>query len=188
MRSMWQSTGPPMKASCQQSPTKHVLPGVVPTHVADGPWQVRSSALKGAKEKGSGVMGGKSDELVYPHKGSPAWHQPTETVSEFLKRCPPDRTIMEESCIPWYWVDNPHRSAQPKEQPADELFMYRGFTMLEDYQETRDDLEKKNPGMSKGAITRKLQKDREKLKQQIAELARETHLVSGKVITVQSRA
>ncbi|KAF4540921.1 uncharacterized protein LTHEOB_863 [Lasiodiplodia theobromae] len=138
------------------------------------------STLKGTEEDGSATASGESGELAYPNEGDPLWYQPSETVSEFLKRCPPDTTVLEESGIPWFWVDNPYQSAHSKQDPDYQALMESGSRLLEDYRKKREDLEKKNPSMRKGAITSKLIKDRQKLKQQIAELARETHVVCGK--------
>lgn len=145
------------------------------------------STLKGTEEDGSATVSGESGELAYPHEGDPLWYQPSETVSEFLKRCPPDTTVLEESGIDWFWVDNPHQSAHPKHDPDIQALIDSGSRLLEDYRKKREDLEKKNPSMRKGAITSKLIKDREKLKQQIAGLARETHVVCGKVTTIQPK-
>ncbi|KAL0254878.1 hypothetical protein SLS55_009402 [Diplodia seriata] len=139
------------------------------------------STLKGNRQDGE------SKELAYPYEGGPLWYQPSETVSEFLKRCPPDSTVMEETGIHWFWVDNPYKSAQSKEDPNYEAFEDTGYSLLEDYRKKREELEKKYPDMRQGTITGKLFKDRENLKQQIAKLARETHVVCGKVIITQSR-
>ncbi|GME36232.1 uncharacterized protein LTHEOB_863 [Neofusicoccum parvum] len=89
---------------------------------------------------------------------------------------------MEESGIDWFWIDNPNTSAQSERDPDIQTFTDTGDDLLDDYRRKRAELEKQNPGMRKGVITGKLTKDREKLKQQIAELARETHVVCGKVV------
>ncbi|OJD37173.1 uncharacterized protein BKCO1_8000188 [Diplodia corticola] len=133
-----------------------------------------SSTLNGAKQSGE------TDEIAYPNDGEPKWYQSSETVSEFLKRCPPDTTVFEETGIEWFWVDNPHKPAQSKDKPNSDAFEEAGKGLLETYRKKREGIEKSNPGLRKGAVTSRLLKDRIKLKQQIAELARETHVVCGK--------
>ncbi|EKG17817.1 hypothetical protein MPH_04949 [Macrophomina phaseolina MS6] len=108
------------------------------------------------------------------------WYQPSETVSEFLKRCPPNTTIREESGIDWFLVHNPRKSAHAQEQPDIHAFMDAGDTLLDDYRMKREQLEKNNPGMTKSVITRNLTNDRTKLRHQIAELARKMKVVTGK--------
>ncbi|KAF2147369.1 uncharacterized protein K452DRAFT_293806 [Aplosporella prunicola CBS 121167] len=119
-------------------------------------------------------------KLNLTHEGDPRWYQPTETVSEFLKRCPPLKTICEDTGIDWFWVGNPHASSY-NQQPADvDTFIERGYGLLEAYQSKRAELESANPSSAKGTITRKLGPEREKLKQRIADLARAKHVVCGK--------
>lgn len=149
-------------------------------------WSIHSSLVSTiahqarATKKSDAAASTAPDELVYPHEGNHLWYQPSETVSEFLKRCPPHNTVMEKSGIDWFWIDNPHKSAHAKEGPDVSAFVDAGDSLLDDYRKKRGNLEDNNPGMNKGAITKKLVSDRTKLKNQIAELACEMNIVTGK--------
>lgn len=145
-----------------------------------------SSTLNGAKGKSAVGDSAASKELVYPNEGNELFYQPSETVSEFLKRCPPHTTTKEETGIHWFWVDNPHKSAHNGLKSAVQMFTDAGDNLLEDYRKAREELEKKHPGMNKGSITKKLNNNRDTLKQQIAKLARETNVVDGKVSSPQA--
>lgn len=165
--------------------TKHVSPRVhlqpsIARRMMQPPLSRESSSTRTKVTKSGTSQWGQL--LIDLCKGNDLWYQSTETVSEFLKRCPPHTTVMEESGIDWFWIDNPNTSAQSERDPDIQTFTDTGDDLLDDYRRKRAELEKQNLGMRKGVITGKLTKDREKLKQQIAELARETHVVCGKVV------
>ncbi|KAF2088475.1 DUF1917-domain-containing protein [Saccharata proteae CBS 121410] len=136
------------------------------------------SISKGKAKRGM-TSPGQVPPFRQPGEGHPLWYQATETLPEFFKGCPPAETIREESNIDWFWIGNPHEASK-EEDPDIDALIEKGEALLSKHLSKRKKLEEANPSMAQGSITRKLGSDRDVLKQAIADLARETHVVSGK--------
>ncbi|KAK8236824.1 hypothetical protein HDK77DRAFT_300251 [Phyllosticta capitalensis] len=118
------------------------------------------------------------EERITPNL--PNWYQPTETVDEFLKRMSPLDTVLEHTGFSWLWVQSPKSSAYNKEQPDIDAFCAQGGELLESYLKKKAEIERDNPSIAKGSVTRKLTKDRIKLKEDIERLMVQEHVTGGK--------
>lgn len=109
-----------------------------------------------------------------------AW-QLNEPVDDFLQRLPPLTTNL--SIGPWIWVANPYPEGRDRSGCAhvqDEL-VPRGMNLLQQSLQERYNIRAKNSQNTKGTIAHLLNLEGESLKKQLAKLAEETNVVSGKV-------
>jgi hypothetical protein len=118
-------------------------------------------------------------ELFNPLEGqSDAW-QLGESVDDFIKRLPPFTTSLY-TC-PWIWAHNPHHNPRDKSpSPRVEDFTSRGMRLLEQSLKMRN-LQQENFRGSKAVMNKCLSEESKALKERIANLAKETHVLSGKV-------
>ncbi|MCJ1475207.1 hypothetical protein MMC13_003867 [Lambiella insularis] len=116
--------------------------------------------------------------LYSPHEGSPSGRQLDEPLSHFLTRLPP-LTTHESFIGPWIWVSNPDSTFRPTDQNIAGM-MARGERILSDFEDQRDKLEKMLAGKARGAISRKINPIREKVRTALLESARKNGCTTGK--------
>ena len=85
---------------------------------------------------------------------------------------------------PWIWIANPHRGAHigGRAEVGDyNSLIDSGKVLLRAFKKKKGAIESENAGRTKGAITRRLVDAKERLKNDLASLAKETKVISGKV-------
>lgn len=112
-----------------------------------------------------------------PYEGDKMAKQLNETLEEFLGRLEPLTTTIESG--PWIWVANPRTSNRHlyRNQPR---FMDEGSGFLDVYMDRKRKLEKQNPELAPGTITRRLKPEREWLEESLFELAKKCSVTNGK--------
>ncbi|KIW05765.1 uncharacterized protein PV09_03621 [Verruconis gallopava] len=106
-----------------------------------------------------------------------AW-QLHETVDDFVTRLP---VLGSTRVGPWIWVANPYaerEASEPEHRHA--LFMQRAPRLLSAYLDEKQHLFNANPAAAPATITRRLKPARDKLKDDILTMAKETGMTSGK--------
>ncbi|KAH0366973.1 DUF1917-domain-containing protein, partial [Aureobasidium melanogenum] len=108
-----------------------------------------------------------------------------ETVEEFLKRLPPRTTITSD----WIWVTCPILKGKgkavesrhaPELEQSPEQMMSRARALLSQFAAEKERLVSANPNSTQSTITRKLGPLRERLKEDILDLAVACGVTSGK--------
>jgi hypothetical protein len=119
-------------------------------------------------------------ELCNPLEGRPDAWQLGESVDEFIKRLPPFTTSIY--IYPWIWAHNPHRNPRDKSpSPRVEDFTSRGMWLLKQSLQMRRDIQQEGFRGPKAVMNKHLSEESKALQQRIADLANETHVLSGKV-------
>lgn len=119
-------------------------------------------------------------------EGHPTARQLSETVDEFLKRLPPKTTFTGD----WIWITDPvvkgkgkkaevARASESEETPDG---MRQCNALLEQYSDEQDRIKTANLNCAQSTITRKLGPLREKLKEEILDLAVASRVTNGKVL------
>ena len=122
-------------------------------------------------------------ELFNPLEGQPDAWQLGESVDDFIKRLPPFTTSIY-TC-PWIWAHNPHRNSCDKSpSPRVEDFTSRGMRLLEQSLQMRRDIQQEGFRGPKSVMNKHLSEESKVLQQRIADLAKETHVLSGKVCSL----
>jgi hypothetical protein len=122
-------------------------------------------------------------ELFNPLQGRPDAWQLSESVDDFIRRLPPFTTSI--FTCPWIWAENPHRNPRDKSPcPCVDDFTIRGMELLEQSLQTRRDIQKKGSGGPRGVVTKQLHQESKALQQRITDLAKVTHVLSGKVSSI----
>lgn len=120
---------------------------------------------------------GPSTHLYNHLKGYKNAKQLDESVSEFMKRAPPLDSLW--STDGWLWVANPH--ASPRSVQAEvEIFTGIGSQYLSDYLNHRQEVQAREPGKPAGTITRMLKPERDKLRDNLKQLAVTHGVTHGK--------
>jgi hypothetical protein len=104
-----------------------------------------------------------------------------ETSSEFLRRVPPLTSHTDDG---WIWVANPYAPRDKKPEDRNGEYITRMRKLLDDYIEKKTKLAKTNPNLAPSTITRRLLQDRDRLKEEIYEGAKEANMTCGKVVTL----
>ena len=119
-------------------------------------------------------------ELFNPLQGrSDAW-QLGESVDNFIRRLPPFTTSI--FTCPWIWAENPHRNPRDKSPcPRVDDFTTCGAALLEQSLNTRRDIQKAGAVQPRGMVNRQLNQESKVLQERITSLAKETHVLTGKV-------
>jgi hypothetical protein len=118
-------------------------------------------------------------ELFNPLEGRPDAWQLGEPVDDFIRRLPPVTTSIYQ--CPWIWAENPHRNPRDKSpSPRVDDFISRGTRLLENSLQIRRDLRQEGFRGHKGVMNKQLNQESKALQQRIADLAKETHVLSGK--------
>jgi len=119
-------------------------------------------------------------EFFNPLDGRPDAWQLGEPVDEFIKRLPPATT--STSTCPWIWAVNPHRNPRDKlPSPREDDFTTRGKQLLDQSLETRRKIQEDGVQGPRAMVTKQLSQESKALEGRITSLARETHVLSGKV-------
>jgi hypothetical protein len=106
--------------------------------------------------------------------------KPSSPVEEFIKRLPPFTTSAH--AFPWIWAENPYRNPRNKTAtPRVDYFTDHGLQLLEQSLKKRADIEAEIARKPRCMVTRMLNQESKALQQRIANLASETHVLSGKV-------
>jgi hypothetical protein len=134
------------------------------------------------RAKPAGVVGTEEElpdrEPFNPMEGEEAARQLVESASEFLNRVP---TTGSEHLGPWLWVANPYAERDQMPEARDPEFMQRLNRLLVEYLAKKNCIAESDPDMAAAMVTRKLKPDRDYLKEQILEKAKDNRLTSGKV-------
>ena len=115
--------------------------------------------------------------LYNPYEGSKEGRQLAESVDDFLQRLPPLTTPL--ATTPWIFVANPYASHRPTDGDL-AGFRQGAGGLLENFSETKNDIETSMAGKAKSSITRKLTPLRKKLEEALMGLAKEKHYTTGK--------
>lgn len=126
------------------------------------------------------------DQTLYNRlEGIPTARQLDETVDEFLKRLPPRTTFTGD----WIWVTCPilkgkGKAAESRHAPelevSPEQMMNRARALLSQFAAEKERLVSANPNSIQSTITRKLGPLRERLKEDILDLAVVSGVTNGK--------
>lgn len=102
-----------------------------------------------------------------------------ESIDDFINRLPPSTTSISD-VGPWIWVANPHRSGRDKsKQPrVQEKLIPLGKDLLQEAQLRR----RKIRATGGAAVNRSLMQESKDLKQRLADLAKSSNVLSGKVL------
>lgn len=120
-------------------------------------------------------------ELFNPLQGRPDAWQLGESVDEFVRRLPPVTTSV--FTCPWIWAENPHRNPRDKSScPRVGDFTTHGMKLLEQSLDNRREIQKASASQPKGMMTRQLNQESKSLQERIAILAKDTNVISGKVV------
>jgi hypothetical protein len=122
------------------------------------------------------------EELKNPYEGDPAARQLNESVDEFLKRMP----VLNHPFVgPWLWIANFFSRGQTFDENHNSSnvpgFIKKGQILLQEYLDKRSQLEREFPNLAAGSITRRLGPDREKLKDNLLQVAKSCEILAGKV-------
>ncbi|KAI4671848.1 uncharacterized protein J4E78_000345 [Alternaria triticimaculans] len=121
-------------------------------------------------------------ELFNPLEGQDDAWQLGEPVDDFVRRLPPYTTSI--STCPWIWAANPYRNPRDKSpSPRVQDFTSRGTELLQQSLQTRRDIQKEGAKGPRGMVTKQLLEESKALQERISDLAKDTHVLSGKVAT-----
>lgn len=119
-------------------------------------------------------------ELFNPMDGEPFCWQMGETADAFVRRVPPRST--SASTCEWIWAANPNRNPHDKsEAPRVAAFKDRGFKLLADSLQKRDEIQEQGRLGPRNTVTRAWNQEAKALQQSLTKLAVETGVLSGKV-------
>jgi elongation factor P--beta-lysine ligase len=135
---------------------------------------------------GSDTEPDNEDDVHNPYENVASARQVHESVESFLKRMDPITIGPSLENTTWIWIadfkqSSPYRIDSEEDVPQHAEFMKRGKALLHAFRETRDEFEQRYQGSSEAFVGRKLKPQREKLKQNILNLAKECGITSGKV-------
>lgn len=117
-------------------------------------------------------------EPFNPREGEIDSKQLGETVDEFISRLP---VIGSSQVGPWLWASNPYAERGAEPETKDYSFLQRAKRLMQEYLELKATIAASEPGIAPGTITRRLKADREKLKEDILDMAKNNGLICGKV-------
>lgn len=130
--------------------------------------------------------------LQNPYEGhSYMARQLSETIPDFVKRMPPLTSSGDGS---WIWIANPvvkgkgNGNNNGKDRFDLANFQDLGVQLLENFDAKRTQIESENVGKVQSTITRKLGPHRDKLKEDILDIAIKHGVTSGKVSLTASAA
>lgn len=120
------------------------------------------------------------NQLHNPWEGQADAWQLHETVDDFLTRLPPVTTTL--TTAPWIWVANPFREGRGKPgRNLVEQLTEQGHQLMAESQEIRRRIQSQDAAKAQKSTTRLINEESERLKQKLADLAKETNVLSGKV-------
>lgn len=149
-------------------------------------WQKQQNIQPSAPDLAPAVVKEPQEEALLhndfegrPEKG----RQLSETVTEFVKRMPPLKSVTIDG---WIWCAKPivvsKKDGKKKVQRFDlGEFVDKGQVLLEDFDEEKAKVESEYEGKAASTITRKLGPFRDRLKEDILEAAIKHGVTSGKV-------
>ena len=121
----------------------------------------------------------KTPKVLYnSYEGDLCGRQLSETVPEFLARCPPLTTHMS-LFGPWIYICNPHTTYRRSNEDR-QGFMARGREILEEFDSVKAGIEASMAGKTKAAMTRKLTPLRRKVELDLLAAAKEKGCTTGK--------
>jgi hypothetical protein len=137
----------------------------------------------GKRKRGPSPIPSSQHELFNLLEGQfDAW-QLGESVDDFARRLPPVTTSI--STCPWIWAANPHRNTRDKSPSCCvEDFTSRGMDLLEQSLQIRRDIQKEGARRPRGMVTKQLHQESKALQERITSLAKDTHVLSGKVPSI----
>jgi hypothetical protein len=142
-----------------------------------------------------------STTLYNPYAHMNSARRLSETVPEFLARLPPDRTQVVSN-FPWIIIANPYipcrtpgagegtgstgdKEMMPNAPPEDESewgkFCVLGRKILDELSISRKILENKMKGRDVGSIARAVNRERDRVVDQLMAHAKDLHCTTGKV-------
>lgn len=137
-------------------------------------------ARQGKRKREVSPTSSPKHQLFNPLEGQFYAWQLGEPVDDFIRRLPPFTTPI--STCPWIWAANPHRNPRDKSpEPRVEDFTSRGIALLEESLQTRRNIQKEGARGPRGMVTRQLSQESKALQERITSLAKDTHVLSGKV-------
>ena len=112
------------------------------------------------------------------YEGDTSARQLSETIAEFLARCPPLTTHISTHG-PWIYLSNPHSTVRHTTEDR-AGFITKGHRILEDFRTLKAGTETSMAKKSKAVTTRTLTPHRDKLEFDLLSAAKETDCTSGK--------
>ena len=116
-------------------------------------------------------------QLYNAYEGVLSGRQLSETVPEFLARCPPLTTSIATHG-PWIYIGNPYAARKPNEDIKG--FVERGHEILSDFDSIKEGIELSMAGKTKIGISKKLTAPRKQLQKDLFAAAREKGCTTGK--------
>lgn len=126
-------------------------------------------------------------ELFNRLEGQPNAWQLGESVEAFMERLPP-RTTSASTC-PWIGADNPHRDPRNKRPcPRVDYLESCGMKLLEQFLDNLHKLQQPKPERETKSQFSNITQESKALQEQIVSLARDAHVISGKVTGTSLKA
>ncbi|KAI4664273.1 uncharacterized protein J4E79_003776 [Alternaria viburni] len=139
-------------------------------------------ARQGKRKREPSPVPASNLELFNPLEGQDDAWQLGEPVDDFVRRLPPYTTSI--STCPWIWGANPYRNPRDKSpSPRVQDFISRGTELLQQSLQIRRDIQKEGAKGPRGMVTKQLLQESKALQERISDLAKDTHVLSGKVAT-----
>ncbi|KAI4609952.1 hypothetical protein J4E83_008517 [Alternaria metachromatica] len=143
-------------------------------------------ARQGKRKREPSPVPASNLELFNPLEGQDDAWQLGEPVDDFVRRLPPYTTSI--STCPWIWAANPYRNPRDKSpSPRVQDFTSRGTELLQQSLQTRRDIQKEGAKGPRGMVTKQLLQESKALQERISDLAKDTHVLSGKAICVYTK-
>ncbi|KAI4937962.1 hypothetical protein J4E85_000400 [Alternaria conjuncta] len=139
-------------------------------------------ARQGKRKREPSPVPASNLELFNPLEGQDDAWQLGEPVDDFVRLLPPYTTSI--STCPWIWAANPYRNPRDKSpSPRVQDFTSRGTELLQQSLQTRRDIQNEGAKGPRGMVTKQLLQESKALQERISDLAKDTHVLSGKVAT-----
>jgi len=140
-------------------------------------------ARQGKRKREPSPVSASKLELFNPLEGQDDAWQLGEPVDDFVRRLPPYTTSI--STCPWIWAANPYRNPRDKSpSPRVHDFTSRGTELLQQSLQTRHDIQNEGAKGPRGMVTKQLLQESKALQERISDLAKDTHVLSGKVSSI----
>ncbi|KAI4650973.1 hypothetical protein J4E93_003331 [Alternaria ventricosa] len=136
-------------------------------------------ARQGKRKREPSPVPASNLELFNPLEGQDDAWQLGEPVDDFVRRLPPYTTSI--STCPWIRAANPYRNPRDKSpSPRVQDFTSRGTELLQQSLQTRRNIQKEGAKGPRGMVTKQLLQESKALQERISDLAKDTHVMSGK--------
>jgi len=140
-------------------------------------------ARQGKRKRERSPVPASNLELFNPLEGQDDAWQLGEPVDDFVRRLPPYTTSI--STCPWILAANPYRNPRDKSpSPRVQDFTSRGTELLQQSLQTRRDIQKEGAKGPRGMVTKQLLQESKALQERISDLAKDTHVLSGKASSI----